>query len=420
MRAQLLKLGMIAALAVGSVYPITAARAQEGPGKTEPKAPAESEQEAPSEAEQNELGSARGVEGPAARAAALKKFLAAHPKSMLAPLAQQMLLEALVEAKAPTAEVVVAGDAALAAVPEGPSRGQIYNALAYELAERGEQLDKALEYARKAESGVPAGDEFKEMGAAVHDTLGWVYLKRGETDKAIAALSAAAAAAPDQQEIIWHLGQAYEKAGKQDEAIDAYVRSAAVFLGKDTRAEASLRTLYQQRNGSLDGLEARLKAARDKSLQQVAFESRRYEKQAPAWELKDLAGKPVKLADFKGKIVVMDFWGSWCPPCRAELPSFQAMYDKYKDKGVVFLGVNWERPAEPHVRMKKVTSFMAENKYTFPVIIDHDKVVAEAYELQGFPTVFLIDGTGTIRYRNLGYDEGVEQILEAQLTSMMK
>jgi hypothetical protein len=70
--------------------------------------------------------------------------------------------------------------------------------------------------------------------------------------------------------------------------------------------------------------------------------------------------------------------------------------------------------------MKAVTDFMTNNKYTFPVIIDHDSVAAKAYELQGFPTVFMIDSTGMIRYRNVGYDDGVEKIIEAQLESMLK
>jgi thiol-disulfide isomerase/thioredoxin len=153
----------------------------------------------------------------------------------------------------------------------------------------------------------------------------------------------------------------------------------------------------------------------------VIFESRKWDKPAPAWELKDLSGRPVKLADFKGKLVVMDFWGSWCPPCRMELPKFQALYEKYKDnKNVVFLGMNWERPGEAPARMKAVTDFMAQNNYTFPVVIDHDKVAATAYEIEGFPTVYLIDPQGMIRYRNLGYDEGVEQIIEAQLESLLK
>jgi thiol-disulfide isomerase/thioredoxin len=227
--------------------------------------------------------------------------------------------------------------------------------------------------------------------------------------------------APDNAEILYHYGMALEKSGKNAEAVDAYVRAVSAFPKGEPRAEAPLRALHAKQNGPAEALDARIASARDASRQRVAFVSRRFEKQAPEWTLNDLAGKPVKLSDFKGKVVVMDFWGSWCPPCRAELPSFQAMHDKYREnKNVVFLGMNWERPGEPEARMKAVTDFMANNKYTFPVIIDHDSVAVKAYEIPGFPTVFIIDSSGMIRYRNVGYDEGVELIIEAQLESLLK
>ena len=373
-----------------------------------------------SRTEQAELNAATKNPDVAARAAALKKFLADHPKSPAAGLVRQMLLMSLVEAKAPAAEITAVADAAVADLPNGPGRIRVYRALAEMFAAGGEQLDKALAYAERAVCSVPAGEELDEMRASARGTLGFVRLKRGETDKAIATLSEAAADASDDQEILLYLGMAYEKSGRADEAIDAYSRSVAVFLGEDQRASEPLRALYQKRHGSLEGLDERIAAAREKSLRRIALDSRREDRPAPAWELRDLSGKTVKMSDFKGKLIVMDFWGSWCPPCREELPSFQAMYDKYKDRGVVFLGMNWERAAEPGARMKAVTDFMARNKYTFPVIIDHDRVAVEAYEIEGFPTVFVIDKTGTIRYRNVGYDEGVEQIIEAQLNSLMK
>jgi thiol-disulfide isomerase/thioredoxin len=375
-------------------------------------------QQAPSPAEEQELRTAVRTEAPAERVAALKRFIAAHPASGLAPVARNALVDALVEAKAPAAEIVAAGEAATAGTPEARA-GQIHLEVARALAARGELLDKANELATKGLAVAPADDP--EAVAWARATLGAVQLARGEADKAIENLSAAAAVMGGDQEVLFGLGAAYEKTGKVDQALDAYVRSEAVFLGQSTVAAEPLRALWRKKHGSLDGLDARLAAARAASRQYVIFESRKWEKPAPAWELKDIAGKPVRLADFKGKVVVMDFWGSWCPPCRAELPKFQALYEKYKtnDK-VVFLGMNWERPGEPAARMKLVTDFMAKNNYTFPVVIDHDRVAVEAYDLPGFPTVYMIDGNGQIRYRNVGYEEGVEQILEAQLEAMVK
>lgn len=410
MKSSVIALALASALALGSAAAAApAAFAQEKAAASQP-----------GPEEMQKLREIRKIEEPAARAAALKQFLAEHAGSALAPVARGALVPALVEAKAPTAELVAASEAALAATTNRFQQMMTYNAVAMELADRGEQLETASAYAAKALELAPADEDAKELRASLQDTLGWVQVRRGEHAKAIETLSAARAVLPNSQEVLYHLGAAYEKAGQVEQAIDAYIRSETVFLGRSDAAKAPLRALYQKQHGSLAGLDEKLAAAREASRREVAFESRRVDKPAPAWELTDLAGKPVKLADYKGKVVIMDFWGSWCPPCRAELPHFQALYDKYKEKGVVFLGMNWEQPGEAAERMKAVTGFMAANKYTFPVVLDHDRVAVEAYEVPGFPTVFMIDKAGTIRYRNIGYEEGVEQILEAQLESLMK
>jgi thiol-disulfide isomerase/thioredoxin len=356
----------------------------------------------------------------AARAAAFENFVKTHPKSDLLTAAYSNLVDLYAETKAPTARLLDAANKAFGEIPEGEDRISIYATVAETLAERGEKLDVALDFAQRALKA--AGDS--EMKPYMQSTLGTVQLARGDSAAAIEQLSAAAAALTEPveaQKALYRLGKAYEKAGRTDEAIDAYTRSEGTFGVKDGPAKEPLHALYQKKNGSLDGLDAKVSAAYEASRKQIAFDSRKFEKAAPAWELKDIAGKPVRLADFKGKVVVMDFWGSWCPPCRLELPKFQALYDKYKgNPNVVFLGMNWERGDEPEARMKAVTEFMAKNQYTFPVVIDHERVAANAYEIPGFPTVFMIDETGTVRYRNVGYEQGVEQILEAQLESMVK
>lgn len=410
MRHSVFALAVASALTIGSAGALApSAIAQQKPATQKPVV-----------SEQQQLRDARAIEAPGARVAALEKFLADHPESQSAALAHQLLVRAMIEAKTPSAEIVEATDLALSRIESPTSKAMLQNIAAMELADRGEQLDKALDYAQKALAAVPAGNDLARVRATFRDTLGWVLVRRGDHAKAIEELTAVAEVMPTSQEVLFHLGMAYEKAGKNDLAIDTYVKSETIFLGKDESAKAPLRALYAKQHGSLAGLDAKLAAAREKSRNEVVFESRRFERPAPAWELKDLAGKAVKLADFKGKVVVLDFWGTWCPPCRAELPYFQALHEKYKDKGVVFLGMNWEQPGEPASRMKVVTDFMAKNSYTFPVVIDHDRVAVEAYNVRAFPTVFVVDGEGKIRYRNVGFEEGVDQILEAQLESLMR
>ena len=410
----------ITAIALGSALALGAAAAPVAVAQEKQDAKQQQAKQQEATNQRQELREIAKLEDPAAKVAALEGFIAKYPEGQFAPVAHQQLVGALAEAKAPAPKLIAAAETALAKVNNPFAKGMLQNSVAMTLADRGEELDRALDYAQKALAAIPEGDDFKEMRANVRDTLGWVLVKRGDTAKAIEELNAAVAVIPTSQELLYHLGAAHEKAGNAEKAIEYYVKSETVFLGKNEMAKEPLRALYAKKHGSIEGLEAKLAAAREASRKEVVFETRRWEKPAPAWELKDVAGKPVKLADFKGKVVVMDFWGTWCPPCRAELPHFQALYEKYKDRGVVFLGMNWEQPGEAAERMKLVTDFMATNKYSFPVVIDHERVAVEAYDIPGFPTVFLIDGTGTIRYRNVGYEEGVDQILEAQLESMLK
>jgi thiol-disulfide isomerase/thioredoxin len=375
--------------------------------------------QAPATDERQAFLKAIRTETPVERVAALRAFVTAHPDSGFVPDAKHRIMRSLIAAKAPSSDVVKAYDEAAAVATDAIDKAMIQNEVASELANRGEMLEKAASLASESLAALPA-DFDAEMRGAVQDSLGWALARKGDVPAALKNLKAADSLVPGNQEILYHLGVALEKSGEIDGAIDAYVRSVAVYLGDDLSAEAPLKALWTKKNGSEKGLDAKLAEAREVSRNFVIFDSRRFEQPAPAWQLNDLGGKPVKLADFAGKVVVMDFWGTWCPPCREELPKFQELYVKYKDNpGVAFLSMNWERPGEPAARIKLVTDFMAANNYTFPVVLDHDRVAIEAYKIPGFPTVFMIDGTGTIRYRNVGYDHGVEQILEAQLQSLL-
>lgn len=360
------------------------------------------------------------IESPTERVAELRAFVTANPESGFVSAAKHRIMRALISANAPSAEVLKAFDEAVALTTDAVGKAMIQNEIASALADRGEMLEKAVSLASQALAALP-DDIPTEMRASVQDTLGWALARKGDSPAAVKNLKAADTLSPGSQEILYHLGVALEKSGETDAAIDAYVRSASVYLGTDTWADAPLRALWTKKNGSEAGLDARLSSAKEASRNFVVFESRRFEQPAPAWQLKDLGGKPVKFSDFAGKVVVMDFWGTWCPPCREELPKFQELYVKYKDHpGVAFLSMNWEKPGgEPAARLKLVSDFMEKNKYTFPVIIDHDRVAVEAYDIPGFPTVFIIDGAGQIRYRNVGYEDGVELILEAQLQTLL-
>jgi peroxiredoxin len=118
---------------------------------------------------------------------------------------------------------------------------------------------------------------------------------------------------------------------------------------------------------------------------------------APAWQLQDLNGKTVQLSDFKGKVVILDFWTTWCPPCRAELPDFVALQKQYADKGVVIVGVSLDQGG-PGV----VSSFVKSHGIDYRIVIGNDNVATAYGNIQAIPTTFVIDRKGVIAAKHEG------------------
>jgi peroxiredoxin len=114
--------------------------------------------------------------------------------------------------------------------------------------------------------------------------------------------------------------------------------------------------------------------------------------------LKDMHGKDVKLADFKGKVVLLDFWATWCGPCKFEIPAFVDLQNKYRDQGLVVLGLSVDDPIE------KLKPFAAEYKMNYPVLVGLDRDdFQDAYgPIWGIPTTFLIGRDGNICRKHTG------------------
>ncbi len=119
---------------------------------------------------------------------------------------------------------------------------------------------------------------------------------------------------------------------------------------------------------------------------------------APALRLPDLDEEVVDLASLRGKVVVVNFWATWCPPCRREMGSLERLYQALADKGVVVLGVNVGEDAET------IFSFlgMVEPSPSFPMLLDRDSTTVEAWGVRGLPTTFVVDREGRIVYRAVG------------------
>lgn len=114
------------------------------------------------------------------------------------------------------------------------------------------------------------------------------------------------------------------------------------------------------------------------------------------FKLMDLNGKNVSLSDFKGKKVLLNFWATWCPPCRAEMPDIEKLYQENKDSDLVILGVNLGEDTQT------VKSFIDKNKYNFNILLDSDQAVAIKYNIVSIPTSFFIDKEGNIVYKKVG------------------
>lgn len=111
---------------------------------------------------------------------------------------------------------------------------------------------------------------------------------------------------------------------------------------------------------------------------------------APDFTLTDLSGGKVRLSDYRGKPVIVNFWGSWCDPCVREMPAIQRQYEKWKDKGLVVLGLNLD---ESRVT---VQSFVKQTGVTFPILFDQELRMRDRYAVRYYPTTFFIDASGKI------------------------
>ncbi len=119
---------------------------------------------------------------------------------------------------------------------------------------------------------------------------------------------------------------------------------------------------------------------------------------APNFTLKDMDEKSYTLSDYRGKVVMVNFWATWCPPCRRELPSMDALYQDFKDKSFTILAINqWESPDHVFAYMGQLEVFPG-----FPILFDRDSAVSQTFGVKGLPTTVLIDKRGRVVYRAVG------------------
>jgi len=117
---------------------------------------------------------------------------------------------------------------------------------------------------------------------------------------------------------------------------------------------------------------------------------------APEFVAKTVDGEGVALRDLTGKVVVLNFWATWCSPCREEMPALEARYERYRDQGLVVLAIDFDEPQE------EVRAFRDEFGLTFPVVMDPGANIQQLYRVRGYPTSYFVDRSGTIQVQHIG------------------
>ncbi len=199
-------------------------------------------------------------------------------------------------------------------------------------------------------------------------------------------------------------------------SVSTLVPGAALWLiqkqGKDNPESIKLLTEWQERIGPMGRMpEVReLPTGGGKQGKAIAPApgSGMVGKAAPDFRLKDLDGHEIALKELRGKAVFMNFWATWCEPCRAEMPQIQALHDQFKDKGLVVIGINYSEPAET------AKKYFTEGKFTIGNLLDASSEVYEKYGGEGIPKVVLIDKDGIVRYFQQGYSSRQDFLAEVK------
>ena len=135
---------------------------------------------------------------------------------------------------------------------------------------------------------------------------------------------------------------------------------------------------------------------------------------APDFTLKSKSGKNIKLNEYRGDVVMINFWASWCGPCRQEMPALEQLYSRYKDLGFVILGVNLDEDSG------KAIGMLNHIPVSFPILFDNDKKISNLYDVTAMPTTYLIDRNGNLRHLYKAYKPGYEEKYAKQIKALVR
>lgn len=135
---------------------------------------------------------------------------------------------------------------------------------------------------------------------------------------------------------------------------------------------------------------------------------------APDFSLQSRDGGTISLSEFRGQVVMINFWATWCGPCREEMPHLEALYQRYSALGFTLLGVNVEEDSE------NAEAWLEEMPVSFPILFDPENRVSELYDVIAMPSTVLVDRQGNIRFSHDGYQPGYENDYQTQIRALIR
>lgn len=135
---------------------------------------------------------------------------------------------------------------------------------------------------------------------------------------------------------------------------------------------------------------------------------------APNFELAAMVGNTVNLSQYKGQVVMINFWATWCGPCRQEMPLLEQLYKKYKPMGFTMLGINVEPDSSG------ATEWLKATPVTFPILFDTESKVSKLYAVSGMPSTVIVDRKGQVRFLHRGYKPGDENEYLNQIRALVR